>query len=397
MYIIHIKSETLEPVCLFGLYHISDHKNTFVIAWLRIRVDPGYMKRFTPNPDFNRITRSQQQQGNMASTTTSTTTSTMTTTSSTTTGNSTATTSSGIEPTSAAGSSGRPELQFLKFDTSICEKFDPGCTDAHTWLHKFLAIATYANWNNNQMCFYFGLHLLKDAYTWFSNLPNEISQNFDALKDQFTARFGLNGATKWSVLPEIYDMKQRQDQTAQDFIQKVQMKAKLINLPEEQVIGALMKGFLPHIRADLIRSEIKSIADVTKEAAISEQAHKIKGPQSDSILSEERLVKAIQTAMSVSNLQPAIRQSQPFSELKQPPRNKSQQRFNYNNRTQQKPTYNKPSGRPAGLRVNPNYICIRCDRQGHHYQNECPFIDVVCYGCSKVGHIQRACKSKSQQ
>ena len=31
MYIIHIKSETLEPVCLFGLYHISDHKNTFVI------------------------------------------------------------------------------------------------------------------------------------------------------------------------------------------------------------------------------------------------------------------------------------------------------------------------------------------------------------------------------
>lgn len=350
------------------------------------------MKSYKPNPEFNRVTRSQQENTSMSTTTSNTTT----TVSNTVSDNSTATNTSGVAATSAAGNSGRPELQFLKFDTSICEKFDPGCTDAHTWLHKFLAIATYANWTNNQICFYFGLHLLKDAYTWFSNLPYEISQNFDALKEQFTARFGLNGPTKWSVLPEIYDMKQRQDQTAQDFIQKVQMKARLINLPEEQVIGALMKGFLPHIRADLIRSEIKSIADVTKEAAISEQVHKIKGPQSDSVLSEERLIKAIQTAMTVSNLQPAVGQPQSYSEFKQPPRNKPQQRPNYN-RAQQKYTYNKPSGRQNGPRVNPNYVCIRCDRQGHHYQNQCPFIDAVCHGCSKVGHIQRACKSKAQQ
>ena len=46
--------------------------------------------------------------------------------------------------------------------------------------------------------------------------------------------------------------KQRPDQTVQDFIQKVQIKSKLIDLPEDQVIGpsALMKGFLPQIRAD---------------------------------------------------------------------------------------------------------------------------------------------------
>ena len=37
-----------------------------------------------------------------------------------------------------------------------------------------------------------------------------------------------------------------------------------------------MKGFLPHIRADLIRSDIKSIADVIQEATISEQANKKK-------------------------------------------------------------------------------------------------------------------------
>ena len=42
-------------------------------------------------------------------------------------------------------------------------------------------------------------------------------------------------------------MKQRHNQPVQNFIQQVQMKAKVIELPEDQVIGALMKGFLPHI------------------------------------------------------------------------------------------------------------------------------------------------------
>ena len=126
------------------------------------------------------------------------------------------------------------------------------------------------------MCFFFSLHLLHDAYTWFSNLPDQIATNFDQLKEQFIARFSLNGATKWSIMPELYEMKQRPDQPVQDFIQKVQMKAKLIDLPEDQIIGALMKRFLPNIRADLIRSNITGIADVVKEASISEQANKIK-------------------------------------------------------------------------------------------------------------------------
>ena len=93
---------------------------------------------------------------------------------------------------------------------------------------------------------------------------------------------GLNGATKRSVLPAIYDMKQRTDQPVQDFIQKVQMKSKLIELPEDQATVSLMKGFLPHINPDLIRAEINNIADVIREETISEQANKIKNATSDS-------------------------------------------------------------------------------------------------------------------
>lgn len=366
------------------------------------------MKTYIPDPEFRRVTRSAK----MTSTNTSTTT-TVTTTSSgasimgpsvgSTTGTTTTTTTATGTTTTAGASAaptpsnqGRPDLQFLKFDTNICEKFDPNSTDAHTWLHKFMALATFAKWSNEQICFFFGLHLLKDAYTWFSNLPIEISQNFDKIKEQFIVRFGLNGATKWSILPEIYEMKQKPDQTVQDFIQKVQIKSKLIDLPEDQVIGALMKGFLPQIRSDLIRAKINTIADVIQEATISEQANKIKNNSSESILSEERLVRAIQTAMSINHLQTEQKQNQNTLNNR-----KQQENSSFHNRSQpfQRQHQHKQNYRPQNLRnqtqnsaVNPNYICFRCDRKAHHYQNQCPYIDAVCYKCSKTGHIQRACK-----
>ena len=148
--------------------------------------------------------------------------------------------------------------------------------DARTWLHKFLAIAVWANWSNEQMCFFFGLHLLSDAYDWFANLPDAVTHNFDEIKEQFLARFSLHGSSKWSIIQEINKMKHKSDQPVQDFIQQVQMKARLIDLPEDQEIGALMKGFLPDIRADLIRSDIQTLPEVIKEASISETANKKK-------------------------------------------------------------------------------------------------------------------------
>ena len=226
-------------------------------------------------------------------------------------------------------------------------------------MHKFLNLATFAKWTNDQTCFFFGLHLHKGSYTWFSNLPDNIAKNFDKLKEQFIASFGLNGATKWSVLPDIYDMKQRTDQPVQDFIQKVQMKSKLIDLPEDQVIGALMKGFLPQIRSDLIRAEINNTADVIREATISEQANKIKNATSDSILSEERLIKAIQTAMSINHLQT---EKQPDLHLKPP-----SQKPPFQSRTQQQQNYRRPQYQTHAAQntsyINSNYICIRRDKK----------------------------------
>ena len=335
-----------------------------------------YMKTYHPSPEFTRQTRSQTKDKSAQKTEQKMSQE-----------NATAGPSNGSE----ANGEGRL-VNLPKFDSKLCEKFDPKTTDAHTWLHKFIFIATFYKWDNAHLCFFFGLHLLSDAYNWFSNLPSNISSNFEQLKEQFINRFTLNGATKWSIMPEIYDMKQKSDQPVQEFIQKLQMKAKLIDLPEDQIIGALMKGFLPHIRSDLIRLDIQSIADVIKEASISEQAYKIKGSQSDNILSEERLVKAIHTAMSINNLQTTSPSEQSIKPNNHKPNTKSRPQQMYNNYNPN--TYNRPSEK-----VSQNYICFRCDRQGLHYHKQCPFRNAKCHSCSEIGHIQtsRACKRKTQQ
>ena len=112
-----------------------------------------------------------------------------------------------IQQAQQQGDGGQAEVRPLnipQFDSNFCEKFDCKTIDAHTWLHKFMLIANWANWTSDQICFYFGLHLLTDAYSWFSNLPAEITQNFEQLKEHFIARFSLHWSTKWSILPEIF-------------------------------------------------------------------------------------------------------------------------------------------------------------------------------------------------
>ena len=152
-----------------------------------------------------------------------------------------------------------------------------------------------------------------------------------------------------------------------------------------------MKGLLPHIRANLIRSDIKLIADVIKEASISEQVNKIKGPQQDSILSQERLIKAIQTAMTINNVQP-VNQAEPYTQHRNQSHSNQVQHHQRNNfrKHQQNHTYNRRFT-TQNEKVNPNNICFRCNKQGHHYQNQCPCIDTICNKCSKKGHINRAC------
>ena len=41
-------------------------------------------------------------------------------------------------------------------------------------------------------------------------------------------------------------------------------------------------------------------------------------------------------------------------------------------------------------------VCYRCSSLAHHHI-DCPFVNIVCYGCDRKGHIQAVCRSSGKQ
>ena len=91
--------------------------------------------------------------------------------------------------------------------------------------------------------------------------------------------------------------------------------------------------------------------------------------------------------MSISHIQPTEQQNTPNFRS-------GRQSYSY---SRQQNTYQRSAHTKPRVTISHNYICFRCERPGQHYHNQCPFINAVCYGCSKRGHIECACRAKQQK
>ena len=94
-------------------------------------------------------------------------------------------------------------------------------------------------------------HLGPEVKQWFHLLPNDTKTSYvnlpPALKDRYTP-------TSQEILEAkgtIYAMKQGASQTFKDFVKQVQLKARQIDMSDDEVKGICINGARPHLKAHL--------------------------------------------------------------------------------------------------------------------------------------------------
>lgn len=79
------------------------------------------------------------------------------------------------------------------------------------------------------------------------------------------------------VLAHLFQLRQKLKQSVRIFVYEVHSIAHLANISSENVLSAIIGGFLPHSKADLRRKPPANLDELIETAELSESAyHKIK-------------------------------------------------------------------------------------------------------------------------
>ena len=88
----------------------------------------------------------------------------------------------------------------------------------------------------------------------------------------FRARW-VDKANNWSKVGQIFYLKQDRNQDVREFITNAQQMAAKVDLPETQLIQALLNGIKPKLRPEIQRSNPKNLQDFIKAATIAQTAY----------------------------------------------------------------------------------------------------------------------------
>lgn len=226
---------------------------------------------------------------------------------------------------------------------------------------------------------------------------------------------------------------QQQQQSVDDYLNKMERKAAKTKMAEEQVRHAVIYGLRPAIRQQVLQHDIQNMQQIRHWATIAEASENQNDSQNELAQMIRELKQQNETILKVAalstdktqetqfqpqenyspqgyypqqqyvNYVPAhptpIQQPVPQPTYYTPPnqwRNSGPRPAQYN--TQYNPrgpniqNFEPRQPRPRPLFQNLGQQCGRCLR-GPHSLNLCPARDITCYMCKGQGHIARACRN----
>ena len=158
------------------------------------------------------------------------------------------------------------------FDFSLCPDFQPRVTDPEDWLSKFDTFTDIYGITEENKLKCLTLKLQGPVYDWLKSLPDGQKDTWAHFCTAFRARW-VDKANNWSKVGQIFHLKQDRNQDVREFITNAQQMAAKVDLPETQLIQALLNGIKPKLRPEIQRSNPKNLQDFIKAATIAQTAY----------------------------------------------------------------------------------------------------------------------------
>ena len=141
-----------------------------------------------------------------------------------------------------------------------------GTEDAVAFLTKFGAFAAYKKLDEPQQISTFPLLLRDNASTWHST--QTAFNSFADLKEAFLRRYGLEHNRTWSHVADLFKKTQAPGEHLVDYITSMRRQGKLIQLPDSQVIQAVISGMDPAVRPFILQQDLKTLPELEKAATL---------------------------------------------------------------------------------------------------------------------------------
>jgi hypothetical protein len=310
--------------------------------------------------------------------------------------------------------------------------------DAEKWLKKFNYYIAFRGLLPASALQLFKLLLTDTAADWLESIPEATKTDWSLLQAAFNERFAASDIYRWQKAAEVWSRQQSDTESVDCYMTDVMNKAKRVPIDDVNLIRfAIIKGLKASIKQHVLQSGANDLDSVMKAARIAEAAA-IQVPTASpdvatlskeikdlvSVVKEITLRSRPSTPERVASL---TRSRSPSPSYSRNPRrvsfaddrsvSPSRQQSHSSRPSQQQSvasahrdwsadryfpapppahTYNSGSTnfsvRSRDSRSHDfRQFCGNCGRV--HPPNRCPAYGLRCYGCSRMHHIRRMCRS----
>lgn len=258
-----------------------------------------------------------------------------------------------------------------------------GDTQPSHWTKQFQRWYTLQNLTPEQAANTLPFYLKDAAKIYYEGLPNATKQNVKQVLRLLEVRFE-------SDEDDLF-VQQQANESAQDFIDRIIIRASEQNIPINLVLKIAKKGFHPSLRHIIIQRDPKSLEELKHAASIAKKcleskitaAYETKIPAVNALSQSE--VKTLQNSILSKKVESLGREN---FELKQKFGQENARNQNYQGQNQNRRSFNfeqrnfqaaSPSCSTCGMNkcsgkreecFARNKTCHRCKRQGH-FINKC--------------------------